>query len=71
VADQSIFDKPGNWEIRTAIYRNGRKVAFADALGDDYDFAVGTVATHLERRDVDMHQPKPRRALNEKGADRG
>lgn len=57
----SVFDRDGEWEIRTTIYRNGRRVATADALGDDYDFAVQTVVTNLERRDIQMHVPKRRR----------
>ncbi|QQG96190.1 hypothetical protein HBE99_04410 [Mycobacteroides chelonae] len=56
-----LFDKPGDWEIRVSIYRNGRKIATADRLGGDFEFAVQSVGTALERRDVEMHVPKPRR----------
>lgn len=56
-----LLDRPGRWEIRTTIYRNGRKVAISDAHGSSYDFARDTVVTNLERRDVDIHTPNPRR----------
>lgn len=53
-------EKPGDWEIRATIYRNGRKIAFTDALGDSYDFALNTVVTNLERRDIQIHVPRKR-----------
>lgn len=58
-----LFDRPGEWEIRATIYRNGRKIAFADGLGISYDHALNTVETNLERRDVQIHMPKRRKEL--------
>lgn len=58
--DDEIFNKPARWEIRATIYRNDRKFAISDALGDDWDFAVTTLATNLERREIQRHIPKKR-----------
>lgn len=57
---EDIFDRPGDWEIRTTIYRNGRKVATCDALGDSYQFAAYAVTTNLQLGDVDLHVRKER-----------
>ncbi len=58
-----LFDRSGRWEIRTTIYRNDRKVATSDALGDSYEFCMNTVVTNLERRDVDLHIPARRKGI--------
>lgn len=59
-SDDEIFNKPARWEIRATIYRNDRKFAISDALGDDWDFAVTTLTTNLERREIQRHIPKKR-----------
>lgn len=55
-----VLELPGEWEIRATIYRNGKKVAFTDALGDGYSFAVQTVVTNLERPTLQRHIPRTR-----------
>lgn len=56
------LDLPGRWEIRTTIYRNGRRVGTVDtAEWDTFDDAAYWVGQGLSTRDVDMHQPRPRR----------
>lgn len=63
--DDEIFNKPGDWEIRTTIYRNGVKIATADRLGDDYGSMVWLVGNALELRAVEIHTPKKRRGKGE------
>lgn len=46
------LDREGDWEIRVSIYRNGRRVAFVDALGEDFDFTAHSIMNALERREV-------------------
>jgi hypothetical protein len=41
------------WEVRVTIYADGRMVGFVDALGGDLDFAWQSVATGVERRQID------------------
>lgn len=55
-----VLDRQGGWEIRCTIYRNGRRVATCDQLGDDFDTTVYDMTTNLERHEVQMHEPKPR-----------
>ena len=62
-AENDVFDREGRWDIRVTIYRNDKRVATCDAGGESFDFAVGSVVTNLERRDVDLHVPRPRKAL--------
>jgi len=47
-----LLDRDGDWEIKVSIYRNGRRVAFADAAGDDFEFTAYTIMNALERREV-------------------
>lgn len=61
------LDRDGRWEVRVTIYRNGRRVGTADAVGESYDFAVASVTTDLELRRVDEHVP--RRRQRERDAD--
>lgn len=60
------LDDDGDWEIRVTIYRNGRRVATADTLGDSFQFASYMATTKLETREVDMHQPRPRKAKGDR-----
>lgn len=51
----------GNWEIRTTIYCNGKKIAICDTTDHPtFDAAVCWAHERLATRDVDLHQPKPR-----------
>jgi hypothetical protein len=59
-AENDALDREGRWDIRVTIYRNDKRVATCDAGGSVFDFAVQSVVTNLERRDVQMHQPRPR-----------
>ena len=59
-AEQDVFDREGRWDIRVTIYRNDKRIATCDAGGNAFDFAVGSVVTNLERRDVEMHVPRRR-----------
>ena len=70
-AEEDVLDREGDWDIRVTIYRNGKRIATCDALGGDYDFAVQSVVTNLERRDVDFHVPKPRKRRTPPDSQRG
>ena len=49
---KNTFDREGEWEIKTTILCDGKAVGFIDALGPTYEFALNTVVTNLERREV-------------------
>ncbi len=49
---ENIFDREGEWEVKTTIILDGVEVAFTDALGPTYEFAINAVTTNLERREV-------------------
>lgn len=61
-ASEDTLDKPGEWEIRITVYRNGRRVATCDTTGHDtFDHAAYWAGEGLATREVEMHHPKPRR----------
>lgn len=56
-----LLDKPGDWEIRTTIYRNGRRVGTCDTTGhDSFDSAAYWVGEGLKTREVNRHVPRRR-----------
>lgn len=58
---EDILDKPGDWEIRATIYRNGKRVGTCDTHGwETYKAAAHWVSEGLTRPEIDMHVPKRR-----------
>lgn len=55
-----LLDRPGEWEIRTTIYRNGKRVATCDTTGETYDGAAYWVSEGLKNREVEEHVPRRR-----------
>lgn len=51
-APESILDRDGEWELRMSIYRNGRRVAIADVLADEYEVLAHYAVTLLQNRRV-------------------
>ena len=58
---EDILDKPGDWEIRVTIYRNGKRVGTCDTRGwETYSDAAYWVGEGLTRPEIEMHVPKRR-----------
>jgi hypothetical protein len=56
-----VLDRPGEWEIRVTVYRNGRRVGTCDTTGHEtFASAAYFAAEGLNTRAIDLHQPRPR-----------
>jgi hypothetical protein len=57
-----ILDRPGKWEIRVTIYRNGKRVGTCDTIGHEtFDGAAYWAGEGLKTREISLRQPTPRR----------
>jgi ABC-type uncharacterized transport system ATPase subunit len=60
-AEIDPLDRPGEWDIRVTVYRNGKKVGTCDTAGwDTFDQAAYWVGEGLTTREVEPHIPRPR-----------
>lgn len=59
--DEGVLDKPGDWEIRVTIYRNGRRVGTCDTSGHEtFESAAYWAGQGLETREIEMHVSRAR-----------
>lgn len=59
-----VLNRPGEWAIRTTVYRNGRRVATCDTTGHEtFDAAAYWVGEGLRTCEVVQHVPRRRKGM--------